>query len=168
MTCTDVSSPERNLPAIFLTTLLPSPSPSPTQTSSSALRDDFEVRFPRRDAPKKEPDAEEKQKRCRRLLLFVSKQRLDDDALKDHHEGGVDNMILDVTMYDFLRGVFVCVRAFFLERQKTTRIVKTRHDDDDDDDDGRRRRHKDVHNKPWGDEKKKTRQKEEQKEQQNI
>ena len=100
MTCTDVSSPERNLPAIFLTTLLPSPSPSPTQTSSSALRkNDFEVRFPRRDAPKKEPDAEEKQKRCRRLLLFVSKQRLvvveGGGALKDHHEGGVDNMILD-------------------------------------------------------------------------
>ena len=143
MTCTDVSSPERNLPAIFLTTLLPSPSPSPTQTSSSALRDDFEVRFPRRDAPKKEPDAEEKQKRCRRrLLLFVSKQRLDDDALKDHHEGGVDNMILDVTMYDFLRGVFVCVRAFFFgetkndsHRKNMTRRRRRR----------RRRRHKDVH-----------------------
>ena len=123
MTCTDVSSPERNLPAIFLTTLLPSPSPSPTQTSSSALRDDFEVRFPRRDAPKKEPDAEEKQKRCRRrLLLFVSKQRLDDDALKDHHEGGVDNMILDVTN-DFLRRFCVFCVLFFW-RTKNDSLIK--------------------------------------------
>ena len=104
MTCTDVSSPERNLPAIFLTTLLPSPSPTPT-TSSSALRDD-EARFPRpqRDAPK-EPDAEEKQKRCRRVLLcvcvFFSKRVVVEGPnakdQEDQDEGG-DNMMMMMMM----------------------------------------------------------------------
>ena len=119
MTCTDVSSPERNLPAIFLTTLLPSPSPTPT-TSSSALRDD-EARFPRpqRDAPKEPPDAEEKQKRCRRVLLcvcvFFSKRVVVVEGpfakdQEDQDEGG-DNMMMMMMMMMMWRAI---LSALFL------------------------------------------------------